>query len=156
MSTALAPHDIRVADQRPALRVARLTRIPSQQLLRFAAVGVISTLAYIGLYAGLRLGMAAQLANAVALLTTAIANTAANRRVTFDVRGRANAVRHQLQGLGVFSVALAITSGSLAALNTASDQPSRPIEIAVLIIANLVATALRFVLLRRVFRRSQP
>jgi putative flippase GtrA len=136
--------------------VARLARVPARQIARFAAIGLVSTLAYVGLYAAFRGTMAAQVANALALLVTAVANTAANRRLTFDVRGRVNAVRHQLQGLGVFALALAVTSGSLAALIAATRHPSRPLEITVLVIANLVATALRFVLLRRVFVRSNP
>jgi putative flippase GtrA len=104
--------------------------------------------------------MAAQLANALALLVTAIANTMANRRLTFDIRGKTDAIRHQLQGLGIFAVALAVTSGSLAALHAISGRPARGVEIAVLISANLIATALRFVLLRRTFtppsRRTPP
>jgi putative flippase GtrA len=135
--------------------VVRLARVPVGLIARFAAIGVVSTLAYIGLYAGLRLAMTAQLANALALLTTAVANTAANRRMTFDVRGRTHAWRHQVQGLGVFAIAFAITSGSLAVLNASIARPTRPAEVAVLVIANLFATAVRFVLLRRVFR-SQP
>jgi glycosyltransferase involved in cell wall biosynthesis len=132
--------------------VARLVRGSTKRILRFGAIGVVSTLAYVALYAGLRSAMPAQLANALALLVTAVANTAANRRMTFDIRGRVGALRHQLQGLGVFGVALAVTSGSLALLHLASAHPARGAEIAVLVIANLVATALRFVLLRRVFR----
>ena len=57
------------------------------QLMRFAAVGVASTLAYLALYALLRTGVGPQTANLVALLVTAVANTAANRRLTFGVRG---------------------------------------------------------------------
>ena len=38
-------------------------------------------------------------ANFIALLVTAVANTAANRRFTFGVRGPRDAVRHQVQGL---------------------------------------------------------
>ena len=57
------------------------------------------------------------MANVVALLLTAIANTAANRAYTFGVRGRARVVRHQGQGLAVFALAWALTSGSLAALH---------------------------------------
>jgi hypothetical protein len=56
-------------------------------LLRFGAVGVASTLAYLLLYAVLRTGVGPQWANLVALLVTAVANTAANRRLTFGVRG---------------------------------------------------------------------
>ena len=86
------------------------------QLLRFAAVGVASALAYLGLYALLRLAVGPQWANLEALLVTAIANTAANRRLTFGVRGTDGAWRHQIQGLLVFAVGLALTSGALALL----------------------------------------
>ncbi|HEX3706587.1 MAG TPA: GtrA family protein [Mycobacteriales bacterium] len=137
----------------PAPAPAQHVHRTSGQVLRFAAVGLVSTLAYVGLYAGLRTAMPALVANAVALLVTAVANTAANRRMTFAVRGRVDVLRHQMQGLGVFAVALAITSGSLGVLHLASAKPPRIAEIAVLVLANLFATALRFMLLRRVFRR---
>src|SRR5438445_10879994 len=58
----------------------------SGQVVRFALIGASSTLAFIALYAVLRGSMAAQVANAVALLATAIANTAANRSFTFSLR----------------------------------------------------------------------
>jgi putative flippase GtrA len=118
------------------------------QLVRFAAVGVASTLAYLGLYALLRLGVSPQWANFVALLVTAVANTAANRRLTFGVRGHDGAWRHQIQGLLVFAVGLGLTSGALALLDALAERPARPVELAVLIIANLLATAARFLMLR--------
>ena len=55
----------------------------------------------------------------MALLVTAVGNTAPNRRLTFGVRGAANAGRHQAQGLVVFALGLALTSGSLAAAGRA-------------------------------------
>jgi hypothetical protein len=56
--------------------------------------------------------------------------------------------------LAVFCLGLALTSGSLAVLHAAEPDPHRGLELAVLIVANLAATALRFVLLRGwVFRR---
>jgi putative flippase GtrA len=129
------------------------------QVLRFAVVGIVSTLAYALLYLALRPLMAAQAANAVTLLLTAIANTAANRRLTFALRGRENVVRHQAQGLVVFGLALALTSGSIAALHLLAPTAGRTAELAVLTVSNLLATVLRFVLLRVwVFRtrRSAP
>jgi putative flippase GtrA len=118
-----------------------------RQVLRFAAIGVLSTLAYLLLFVLVRPSMGAQPANLVALLLTAVANTAANRRFTFGVRGR-GAGRHQLQGLVVFGLGLAVTSGSLALLTAVSRHPARATELTVLVAANLVATVLRFVLLR--------
>ena len=117
------------------------------QLLRFGAVGVASTLAYFALYMLLR-PFGAQAANLVALLVTAVANTAANRRLTFGISGRAHAVRHQLGGLAAFGVALALTSGSLWLLDIFWPAPGRLVEVAVLVVANAAATLLRFVALR--------
>jgi putative flippase GtrA len=118
-----------------------------RQLVRFAAVGVVSTLAYLVLYTLLRNGLGAQGANFVALGVTAVGNTAANRRFTFGVRGKEGAARHQFEGLIVFGLGLALTSGSLAALH-ALTAPGRGVELAVLVLANLAATVLRFLLLR--------
>ena len=120
----------------------------ARQLAGFCVVGALSTLVYLALYSLLRLGVGPQVANALALLISAIANTAANRRLTFGVRGRARVVRHQAQGLVVFAIGLALTSGSLAALEVADPDPSHSTELAVLVAANLAATVLRFLLFR--------
>ncbi|WP_375482277.1 glycosyltransferase [uncultured Jatrophihabitans sp.] len=117
------------------------------QALRFGVIGVLSTLAYLLLFVLLRGALGAQGANLLALLITAIANTAANRRYTFGVRGSGHG-RHQVQGLVVFGLGLALTSGSLWLLTALSAHPARWVEVVVLVAANLVATALRFVLLR--------
>ncbi|MEU4443484.1 bifunctional glycosyltransferase family 2/GtrA family protein [Actinosynnema sp. NPDC050801] len=125
-----------------------------KQLVRFAAVGVISTLAYLLLFVSLRAGLGAQGANLVALLVTAIANTAANRRFTFGVRGRRGAGRHQFEGLLVFGLGLALTSGSLALLHLFAA-PGGPAELVAVVGANLLATVLRFLLLRNWVFRSR-
>ncbi len=98
----------------------------------------------------------AQAANFLALLITTVANTAVNRRLTFGVRGPEQVLRHQVQGLLIFGVGLALTSGALAALGWLEPHPARLVEFAVLVAANLVATLLRFVLLRAwVFRAAR-
>jgi putative flippase GtrA len=126
-----------------------------RQLVRFGAIGALSTLAYLLIFSAARTVIGAQPANLIALLVTAVANTAANRRITFGISGRAKAARHQVQGLGVFVLALALTSGSLAALHLLVSTPHRALELGVLVGANLTATLLRFVLLRRwVFARA--
>jgi putative flippase GtrA len=125
-----------------------------RQLARFLTVGVASTVAYVLLYLGLRTGLAAQPANAVSLLVTALLNTAVNRRFTFGIRGRPGLARHQAQGLLAFAAGLALTSGALAALHAATARPGRVTEVTVLVAANLLATAVRFVLYRHwVFRQ---
>jgi putative flippase GtrA len=120
----------------------------ARQLVGFCVVGGLSTLFYLLLYSAFRQFSGSQVANALALLVSAVANTAANRRLTFGVRGRGGAVRHQAQGLVVFAIGLALTSGSLAALNAAGGSPAHSTELAVLIAANLAATVLRFLLFR--------
>lgn len=123
------------------------TGLPGQ-LLRFAAVGIASTLAYLLLYALLRQATGAQAANLAALLVTAVANTAVNRRLTFGVRGTGRLWRHHAQGLAVFALSLGLTGGALALLHAADATPGRPLELAVLVVANLAATCARFLLLR--------
>lgn len=129
------------------------------QVIRFAAVGAASTIAFALLYLILRPLFGGQAANFLSLLLTAVGNTWANRWFTFGVTGRLGVVRHQLQGLVVFGIAWGITSGSLLTLHATEPQASPLTEILVLTAANLVATVLRFVLLRGwVFRshRSAP
>jgi putative flippase GtrA len=100
------------------------------------------------LYAALRTATDAQPANMIALLLTAVANTAANRRLTFGITGPRDLVKHQLQGLIAFGLALVLTGGSLAVLHVLAPSPRRTVELAVLVAANLGATVLRFLLLR--------
>lgn len=118
------------------------------QIASFTVIGAASTLAYLLLFLLLRGDMSAQAANVISLGVTAVANTAANRRVTFGITGRSSAARHQVKGLIAFGIGLALTSGALAVLHSGSARPGRITEVSVLIAANLVATVLRFVLYR--------
>nr|WP_304512013.1 bifunctional glycosyltransferase family 2/GtrA family protein [Demequina soli] len=122
------------------------------QVVRFAIVGVASTLAYLLLYLLLRHVMEAQAANAVALIVTTVANTAANRAFTFRTAGGGQ-LRHQLQGLLVFGLGLILTSGGLRLLHVIDPDGTRLEEVIVLVAANVAATLLRFLLFRHwVFR----
>jgi hypothetical protein len=106
LGRALASRALPLAELRAQLGRAPLapsvpgvpTAMP-RQLVRFAAVGVASTVAHLLLYVLLRNVTGAIAANVVAMLVTTIANTAANRRLTFGVRGRDGAACHQAQGL---------------------------------------------------------
>ena len=118
------------------------------QVVRFAVIGVISTLAFLLLYSLFRTVMPAQLSNLFALVLTAVANTAANRRLTFGIRGRRHAGRSQVEGLVVFGLGLVLTSGSLALLDVLAPGASHAVELGALVVANAVATVLRFVAYR--------
>jgi putative flippase GtrA len=139
--------------RRPAQADGRHRGLPLQ-VARFTVIGVASTIAYVVLFLLLRGTMSAQAANVVSLLVTAVANTAANRRLTFGISGRTNAARHQVKGLIAVGIGLALTSGALAAL--APTHPGRITEVSVLIAANLAATVIRFLLYRHwVFGRPK-
>ena len=144
-----------LATRRNGSKPVEFSSLPLQ-IARFAVIGVGSTIAYLGLYLLLRGSMPAQADNLISLLLTAVANTAANRRLTFGISGRPNAARHQFKGLLTFGIGLALTAGALAVLDAGSPDPGRGTEIAVLLGANLVAAALRFALYRTwVFGRSK-
>jgi putative flippase GtrA len=133
-------------------------RVPAgliRQLVRFASVGVLSTVAYLVLFLLLRDPLGAQGANALTLLGTTMANTALNRRFTFGVVGRQRRTRQQVQGLIVFGLALGLTSGTLAVAHSLHSTPPAAVELTLLVAANVAATLLRFLLLRRwIFRKA--
>jgi putative flippase GtrA len=137
-----------VDDARTQLGVRRSEGSLGTQAALFVVVGVISTIAYAALFVFLRTLMPAQAANATALLLTAIGNTAANRRFTFGVRGRGEAIRHHAQALLVFGIGLLLTSSSLALLAAVAPDASPLAEVVVLTTANLVVTVMRFAAMR--------
>ena len=127
------------------------------QIRSFAAIGIVSTLAWAGLYSLLRgAGLGSVAANGIALVVTAVGNTAANRRVTFGVTGRSGRVRDHGAGLAAFVLAISLTSASATALDHLAPHSGRLLELAVLASANVAATAGRFALLRAWVRRASP
>ena len=167
LSRDLATARLPLAEVRAALPGPRLDRNGSgdatprptllAQVVRFMIVGVICTLAYAALFLLLRPSVGAQPANVLSLLVTTVLNTGLNRRVTFGLRGGERLARHHGQGLVVFGLCWALTAGSLAVLHAWDPAASHGVELAVLTIANLVATAARFALLRSwVFRGARP
>ncbi|GAA0245826.1 dolichyl-phosphate beta-glucosyltransferase [Cryptosporangium japonicum] len=155
---ALPLHTVRASMKSPEIAPGVESRLV-RQLLRFGGIGVASTLAYLVLYVLLRGVVGAFTANLLALLVTAVANTAANRRLTFGVRGAGRRGRQHVEGLLVFGLGLVLTTGALSVLHAVTAAPGRGVELAVLICANLAATILRFLLFRAwVFhpRRTTP
>jgi putative flippase GtrA len=126
-----------------------------RQLVSFGAIGVASTVAYVALYSWLRETMPAGGANALALVITAVGNTSANRLLTFRVRGRDGLARDHAAGLLALGAALAITSVSLVVLTAVAPHHGRLTEVAILVLANALATLVRFVLLRLAIDRPR-
>ncbi|MBV9817127.1 MAG: glycosyltransferase [Solirubrobacterales bacterium] len=117
-------------------------------LARFLAIGVACTLTYALLYLALRGWLGPAAANAVALALTAVANTQANRRLSFRIRGRAGLLRQHAVGGLVYLLTLGLTDGGLRLLGALDPRAGRPLEVAVLLATSLVATGTRFVALR--------
>lgn len=118
------------------------------QVIRFGLVGAVSTLAFALLYLVLQGPFSSQEANFLALLMTAVGNTAANRRFTFGISGPGRLFTQQLQGLIVFLLAWGITSSSLVILHSMNVNAAPGTELLTLTAANVFATLIRFVLLR--------
>jgi len=132
--------------------VARLAA--TSQVARFMCVGVLSTIAYALLFLLMQGPLGAGGSNALALALTAVGNTAANRRLTFALRGRAGLARQHALGALVYLLTLGLTSAALAVLQALDARAPRALELAVLVVASAAATVTRFVALRSwVFRR---
>jgi putative flippase GtrA len=124
----------------------------SGQLARFAPIGVVSTIVFAVLFVVLSGPLGLYGADIVALMLCSIANTAANRRLTFSLRGGSERARHYLAGIVLAALPLTLTLITLAALATMGST-SLATALVALVAINGVATVMRFVLLRSwVFR----
>jgi putative flippase GtrA len=152
-----SPRPPAVRPSRDLTPPTRSRRVVVAQLASFAAIGAVVTLAYLAMYATLRGTLGMQGANVVAWVATAVADTSANRRLTFGVRGQAGAARAQAESLLVFGTGMLITSGALLVLGAIVASPGQAVQLAVLAVANLLAGLLRFLLLRYwVFAPTRP
>jgi hypothetical protein len=128
------------------------TAVFSDELLRFAGVGAVSTVAYAALFAALEPGLGSYLANAVAVGLCSLGNTAAHR-------GMAESARHGLDRphrLAVASCLLGVSLGSttaaLVAVRALGFDSLLP-ELCAVAVVNTGAAVLRFGILRTwVFR----
>ena len=117
--------------------------------MSFGLIGVASTLAYAVLYLVLRAALPAQAANCA--LAAADRGRQHGGEPAPDLRRarrRRPPARTNRQGLVVFALGLAVTSGSLFLLRRYDPAASHAVELAVLIAASVIATLLRFVLFR--------
>jgi glycosyltransferase involved in cell wall biosynthesis len=134
--------------------VARLQA--ASPVLRFLGIGIVSTVAYALLFLLLAGLLPSALGSGLALGVTAIANTAANRRWTFALRGREQRTRQYAAGAVVFALTLALTDGALALLHATDPGTPRALELGVLVIASLVATVTRYIALRSWVFAARP
>jgi putative flippase GtrA len=130
----------------------------SSQLVRFASIGLVSTAVFGLLFALLRGPLGAPGAVVVAMTACTAANTTANRRLTFALRGRAGAYRHLLVGAALSLVPLVLALAALGVLSLAGITSFGPQLLAVTV-ASGTGALLRFVALRSWvfdYRSSRP
>ena len=121
----------------------------SQQVIRFAGVGLVTTALHLGLFAALvRGGAGSQLANGVALVIATLVNTGINRAWTFGVSGRKRLAIHHGQALVIFAITYAATTLALALLGAIAPDASTLVQTGVVLVANVLSTAARFVAMR--------
>ena len=143
-----------VEDLRGVLRMSASG--PMRQLWTFGLVGAAGTAAYALLFWLLRPLVPAAAASAAALIVTTVANTAANRRFTFGVQGRAGLAADHAGGLVALGLALTTTNLAMAALQAVQPHATPATELVALAVASGVATLVRFVLLRRLIASRRP
>jgi putative flippase GtrA len=124
----------------------------ADELLRFAGVGAVSTLVYVGLFAALEPGLGSYLANAVAIGLCSLGNTAAHRGMAGTGRHGLDRWRRLGTAAALFAVSLAFTTGALAFTRAAGLTGLLP-ELCAVTAANIAAAVIRFGILRTwVFR----
>jgi putative flippase GtrA len=120
----------------------------AEQLVRFASIGVVSTMAFALLFVLLVGPVGIVAADVIALAACTLANTAANRRLTFALSGRSRRVRHHVRALVAALMPLSLNLVALA-LVVAAGLRGVATLIAAVTVANAVATLTRFTMLHR-------
>ncbi len=158
MRRALASGSLPVADIARRIGRTRPTSGVGGQAITFALIGVLSWVLQLGLFASLRhtVSSSAQVANVVSLVLATLANTWANRRWTFGIRGRSGWRRHQLSGLAIVGVTLALTSGALELLRAIVPAAPTWLETGAVGVATALATAAKFGVMRGIVFRPRP
>jgi len=126
------------------------------QVARFAVIGAGSTAMHLGILALLTASLGAQGANLVGLVVSTIANTAANRAWTFQVRGTKRMGRQHLQALVVFAITWVTSSAALELLALLWPGASTVTTVTVVAAANAVSTVARFTAMRSWIFRARP
>jgi putative flippase GtrA len=126
------------------------------ELVSFAGVGALSTVAYFVLFFLLRDVLGAFGANAVALTATMLANTSVHRGWTFGRRGPGGRRREWARSAAVHLAGLTVTSAAIVTAR-AVDGASTTSLVVLLLVGCAATTALRFLLMPAwVFRKAKP
>jgi putative flippase GtrA len=121
--------------------------VAADQLMRFAGVGVVSTLGYLFLFIAWRPLLGAFAANAVAMAIATLFNTAVHRELSQGTDGQARRGRLVAVVGGLYLVSLAFTTLGLAVAQWLAPA-SLIAELVAITVANLAAAVFRFAVLR--------
>jgi putative flippase GtrA len=128
------------------------TAVFADELLRFAGVGALSTVAYAALFAALEPGLGSYPANAVAIALCSLGNTAAHRGMAGTARHGLDRRDRMATAAALMGVSLAFTTGALAVTRAVGLTSLLP-ELVAVSVANAGAAVIRFGILRTwVFR----
>jgi Glycosyl transferase family 2 len=132
-----------------------LDQATSDQLLRFAGVGAISTLAYLLLFVAWRPLLGPFNANVVSLAICTTCNTAVHKELAHNLHGPALTGRFATLAAGLFLINFTLTATALTVFHL-RVAGSLPLMLGVLVAANAVAAVLRFAVLRAWVFRPRP
>ena len=131
---------------------ARSGEVSSDELLRFAGVGLLSTLGYLFLFVAWRPVLGPLGANAVAMAIATLFNTAVHRELSQNRDGRTRRGRMLAVAAALYALSLAVTTLALFVAGLLAPGAVLP-ELAALTVANAFAATIRFTVLRAwVFR----
>ncbi len=124
----------------------------ADELLRFAGVGALSTVAYAGLFAALEPSLGGYLANAVAIALCSLGNTAVHRGMVGAAGQGLDRRQRMTTAAALMGVSLGFTTGALAVTRAAGFTSLVP-ELCAVTAGNAAAAFIRFGILRTwVFR----
>jgi putative flippase GtrA len=145
----------RMLIRRPkGVRRLRSNEVTADQLLRFAGVGVVSTLGYLFLFVAWRPLAGPFGANALAMAIATLFNTAVHRELARSIDGQARRGRIYAVAAALYVVSLGLTSLGLVAAQWIAPSVLLA-QLVALTVANLGAATIRFAVLRAwIFRPS--
>jgi putative flippase GtrA len=158
VSTAL--NDVRgvgrlLLHQPRGARSVRTDDVSADELLRFAGVGILSTIGYLFLFVAWRPVFGPLGANAVAMAIATLFNTAVHRELSQGRDGRTRRGHMVAVGAGLYAVSVALTTLALLVAGWVASGALLA-ELGALLAANALAAIVRFSVLRAWIFRPLP
>jgi glycosyltransferase involved in cell wall biosynthesis len=128
-------------------RSVRTDEVSADELLRFAGVGILSTVGYLFLFVAWRPVLGPLSANAMAMAIATLFNTAVHRELSQDRDGRTRRGHMIAVAAGLYVVSLALTTVALLVAGWVAPG-ALLLELGALVAANALAATVRFSVLR--------